>query len=59
MDGAVPDLRDVTVDIEVVSPEPEQKLQRLFAIWQERCPIYLGLIKLMAVAASLTVENGS
>jgi len=58
MDGAVPDLRDVTVDISVSSPEPEEKLRRLFAIWEERCPIYLALIKPTNVVASVAIEKG-
>jgi len=45
------------VDISVVSSEPEEKLQHLFAIWKERCPIYLALIKPTTVAASFTVEK--
>jgi len=58
MDGAVPDLGDITVDVSVVSSEPEEKIRRLFAIWEERCPIYLALIRPTTVAASLAVEKG-
>jgi uncharacterized OsmC-like protein len=58
MDGAVPDLGDITVDVSMVSSEPEEKLRRLFAIWEERCPIYLALIKPTTVVASLAVEKG-
>lgn len=54
MDGAVPDLGSLAVDITVVSPEPEERLQELFAVWKERCPIYLALQKPNAVAATFT-----
>jgi uncharacterized OsmC-like protein len=52
MDGAAPDLEDLAVDIKVVSPEPQEKLQQLFAVWKERCPIYLALLKPNAVTAT-------
>jgi len=54
MDGAVPDLGDVAVEIHVVSPEPQDRLDHLFALWQERCPIFLALVKPMAVQATFT-----
>lgn len=54
MDGAVPDLGDVGLEIRVVSSEPADRLQRLFEVWEERCPIYLALIKPMAVQTSFT-----
>jgi uncharacterized OsmC-like protein len=57
MDGAVADLGDIAVDIRVVSPEPADRLQRLFDLWQERCPIYLALLKPMAVQATFTADG--
>jgi uncharacterized OsmC-like protein len=59
MDGAVPDLGDVEVEIHVVSPEPADRLQRLFELWQERCPIYLALAKPVPVQATFTTEAGA
>jgi uncharacterized OsmC-like protein len=56
MEGAKADLGDIAVEIKVVSSEPAEKLDRLFAVWKERCPIYLALLKPMDVAASFTVE---
>lgn len=54
MDGAVPDLEDVAVEIRIDSPEPAEELRRLFELWQERCPIYLALLKPVAVRATFT-----
>lgn len=56
MDGAVPDLGDIAVDIRVVSSEPAERLQLLFDLWQERCPIYLALLKPMPVHATFTAK---
>ncbi len=54
MAGAVPDLDGLAVDITVVSPEPEERLRELFALWTERCPIYLALLKPNNVEATFT-----
>jgi uncharacterized OsmC-like protein len=43
MDGAEPDLRNLSVDISVDSPDGEAALAELARVWQERCPIYLAL----------------
>jgi len=57
MAGAVPDLCDVAIEIEVVSPEPEERLQALYAAWTERCPILLALIKPNAVDVRFKTER--
>jgi len=54
MDGAVPDLGDVAIEITVVSPEPAERLDRLFEVWKERCPVYLALLRPVPVTATLT-----
>jgi len=54
MDGAVPDLGGLAVDITVVSAEPEERLRELFALWTARCPIYLALLRPNAVEATFT-----
>ena len=59
MDGAVPDLDDVAVEIRVDSPEPADRLQRLFEVWQERCPIYLALVKPVTVRATFSVGGAA
>lgn len=43
MDGAEPDLRNMTLDVSVDSPDGEDAVAQLARIWQERCPIYLAL----------------
>jgi uncharacterized OsmC-like protein len=57
MDGAVPDLGDVAVDIAVDSPEPPERLHELFAIWKARCPIFLALLKPNAVESTFSSVN--
>jgi uncharacterized OsmC-like protein len=56
MDGAVADLGDLAVDVEVVSPEPEERLKELFTIWTQRCPIYLALLNPNAVETTFTAK---
>lgn len=50
MDGAEPDLRDVTLDVSVDSPDGEAAIAEISRVWQERCPIYLALQKPTGVA---------
>jgi uncharacterized OsmC-like protein len=45
IDGAVPDLQALTLDIELVSPSPADKVDALRRAWLERCPIYLALLR--------------
>jgi hypothetical protein len=47
----VPDLQQLTVDIEVVSPSPDVRVEAMRQAWLDRCPIYLALLK----AADVTV----
>jgi uncharacterized OsmC-like protein len=54
MDGAVPDLGDIAIDIHVVSPESPARLNELFELWKERCPVYLALVKALPVTASFS-----
>jgi uncharacterized OsmC-like protein len=57
MEGAEPDLGNIGIDIRVVSPVGEDGVNRVMAAWKERCPIYLSLIKPMAVRVDFGVEN--
>lgn len=43
LDGAEPDLRNVTVEVSIESSDGERAVDELARIWQERCPIYLAL----------------
>jgi uncharacterized OsmC-like protein len=55
MAGVAPDLQNIRLDIQVQSPGGEGDVQKLFQVWQERCPIYLALIK--ATDVSLTMRS--
>jgi uncharacterized OsmC-like protein len=52
MDDAKPDLQGVAVDVSVESPDGEAGVEQLARVWQERCPIYLALLKPTDVAVS-------
>lgn len=45
MDGAEPDLHNVTLEVSVTSPDGEAAVAEISRVWQERCPIYLALRK--------------
>ncbi len=50
VDGAEPDLRDVTLEVSVESPDGEQAVARIADVWRQRCPIYLALTRPTDVA---------
>ena len=54
MDGVAPDLEGIELAIEVSSPESEERLQELYRVWLERCPIYLAIGKPNTVTTRLT-----
>ncbi len=58
MEGAVPDVQNIRLSIEIQSPESEEKIQKLYQAWQERCPIYLALLKPLPVTTTLKVRGG-
>jgi hypothetical protein len=53
MAGAEPDLKNIRLDIRIQSRGSEGDVQRLYEAWQERCPIYLALIKAMDVSLNM------
>jgi uncharacterized OsmC-like protein len=53
MDGAVPDLSNIQLKMQIRSPDGAAAAQRLFEAWQQRCPIYLALTRAMSVSAAL------
>lgn len=55
MDGVPADLEAIELEITVASSEPEDRLQELYSVWLERCPIYLGIRKPNEIASRLTV----
>ncbi len=57
MEGAVPDLQNIQLSIEITSPDPEEEVQKVYRAWKERCPIYLALIKAVPVSTTLEVRS--
>jgi uncharacterized OsmC-like protein len=57
MEGALPNLGDIGVDITVVSSEPSDRLNALYQAWLERCPIYLAVVNPNPVHATFTVAQ--
>jgi uncharacterized OsmC-like protein len=43
VDGAEPDLRNVTLDVRVGSPDGDTVVAEIARVWKERCPIFLAL----------------
>jgi uncharacterized OsmC-like protein len=53
MSGAAPDLDALEVNIQIASPDSEEKVQALYRAWLERCPVYLALTKPLSVRTTL------
>ena len=53
-EGVAPDLRELRIAIEVVSPDPPARTEPMLAAWRARCPILLALIKPNDVAIETT-----
>ena len=58
IDGAVPDLQNIQLDVQVHSPDAPADVQKLFPAWQERCPIHLALIKAAGVSLTMQAVEG-
>lgn len=56
VDGAAPDLEDVELAIEIVSPD-ERGARSVYQAWLERCPVYLALIKPTKVATTIEIKR--
>ena len=52
LDGVAPDLGDLSLEIRVSSPSPDDRIEAMLAAWRERCPIYLALLKPRSIALS-------
>jgi hypothetical protein len=50
LDGAEPDLRNVALEVSVDSPDGAEAVAELARVWEERCPVYLALLKPTDVA---------
>lgn len=57
LDGAAPDLEDLELGIEIVSPD-EGGAHSVFQAWLERCPVYLALTKPTKVATTIEIKRG-
>jgi len=53
LDGASPELLSIELDIEVSSPDGDDKTGPMFQAWRERCPIFLALLKPNAVGITM------
>jgi hypothetical protein len=54
MDGAIPDLEGIEIDISVATSAPAERLAVLETVWRERCPIYLAVVKANQASVRLT-----
>lgn len=52
IDGAEPDLRNMTLEVRVDSPDGGDAVEVLASVWRERCPIYLALLKPMEISVA-------
>lgn len=43
IEGAPPALQEIELGITVTSPDPANRVEAMFAVWRERCPIFLAL----------------
>ena len=50
IDDVAPDLGDLALEIRVSSPSPRERVDAMLAAWQDRCPIYLALLKPQTIA---------
>lgn len=50
MDGAEPDIRNVSLDVRVSSPDGDAAVAEIERVWRERCPVYLALRNATEVA---------
>jgi uncharacterized OsmC-like protein len=57
IDGALPDLTDIELEVQVVTPDSEATTAPMFAAWRERCPIYLALRNPNAISLSLSARS--
>ena len=44
IEGVASDLQNIQLTVKVQSSDDEEKVQKLYQVWQARCPIYLALI---------------
>jgi uncharacterized OsmC-like protein len=57
VEGALPDLTDIELEIQVRTPDPESKTRPMLDAWQARCPIFLALRNPNAIALQLAAAS--
>ncbi len=57
MEGAAPDLQNLQVTIQIQASDSDENVRKLYQLWQERCPIYLALIKPLQVSTALEIKG--
>ena len=57
--GSSPDLRNLTLAIELDSPDPQEKIDGLLAVWKKRCPVYLALTWQQEVRVSVAMPQAA
>ncbi len=55
IEGAAPQLGDLTLEILVTTSSPSERVDAMFAAWRERCPIYLALLEPNRIALTTSV----
>jgi uncharacterized OsmC-like protein len=58
MEGAVPDLRNLSLEIDVSSPDGRTAAQRVYEAWLRRCPVYFALLKPMRILTGFRALGG-
>jgi len=54
MDGAIPDLEEIEIEISVATSASAERLAALEEVWRKRCPIYLAVVKANQASVRLT-----
>jgi uncharacterized OsmC-like protein len=57
MDGAIPDLEEIEIEISIATSESAERLATLEEAWRERCPIYLAVVKANQASVRLTLAE--
>lgn len=55
IDDALPDIQNVSMTIRIKSSDTEENVEKIYQAWLERCPIYLAMIKPLAVETNLEI----
>ena len=59
IDGRDPALGDIELDVLVSSPDPQDRLDQVFAAWRERCPIYLAFLRPNDVKVQFAIDGAT